>query len=158
MFSRIIYIFFIFLLAGCQTLPKAPHLPQQAETFRSFKLEQRQPLQQVFLLNVQIEPNQWRWVQTDPLGVPAARLLLNQNGSWENDGFLPPNRQAQWLFTAIASSRYFQPPLIDVEIQNVAPEHEIHHKGNNKLWEMRLLSDGIIIRLNDNSEWHLNEL
>ena len=42
----------------------------------------------------------WRWLQTSPLGAPLARQLY-QNGQWRNDGFLPPNRSATALFTAL---------------------------------------------------------
>ena len=42
----------------------------------------------------------WRWLQTSPLGAPLARQLY-ENGGWRNDGFLPPNRTATALFTAL---------------------------------------------------------
>ena len=44
--------------------------------------------------------DRWRWLQTSPLGTPLARQLY-ENGHWRNDGFLPPNRSATALFTAL---------------------------------------------------------
>lgn len=44
--------------------------------------------------------DRWRWLQTSPLGAPLARQLY-ENGRWRNDGFLPPNRAATALFTAL---------------------------------------------------------
>ena len=43
---------------------------------------------------------QWRWIQTSPLGAPLARQTYD-GAAWHNDGFLPPNRRARTLFTAL---------------------------------------------------------
>ena len=44
--------------------------------------------------------DRWRWLQTSPLGAPLARQIY-ESGQWRNDGFLPPNRSATALFTAL---------------------------------------------------------
>ena len=46
------------------------------------------------------QDGQWRWVQTTPLGAPLARQIYDGR-AWHNDGFLPPNRRARTLFTAL---------------------------------------------------------
>src|SRR5690606_19874167 len=41
-----------------------------------------------------------RWSLFDALGLPLARQVL-QDGTWRNDGLLPPNAQARSLFAAL---------------------------------------------------------
>lgn len=102
--------YFLFLLSlilmGCQGLPPVANLPSQPQQMYLFKVEQLDQYNQITqtsLLTLQIEPEQWRWIMTDPLGTPLARLRLTTAG-WQNDGFAPPNTQAKWLFSALATA------------------------------------------------------
>lgn len=98
------YIFlaiFSGFLTACLTLPEPVQLPSQVESIKSFKIEQQTPKYQTSLLIVQFESQHWRWILTDPLGSPLARLILTPKG-WQNDGFVMPNSQAKALFTALA--------------------------------------------------------
>lgn len=121
-FSVVIFTLF---LAACSGLPPVRQLPEQSETLRLFKVENAT---QVSLLSIQFEPQQWRWVQSDPLGAPIARALLSQYG-WENDGFIMPNRNAKRLFTALAVALNPQnPPFIldsGWKISGKAPHFDI---------------------------------
>ena len=88
------------VLTACTSLPTVKQLPPQQQNIRVFKVEQlnaQHQLQQASLLTLQTEPQQWRWVQTDPLGAPLARVILTTQG-WQNDGFVMPNQQAKLLF------------------------------------------------------------
>jgi len=132
-----IVIFTLFLTA-CTSLPSVKTLPAQTKNIRLFKVESRG---QANLLSVQFEANQWRWVQTDPLGSPKARVVLNQNG-WKNDGFIMPNQQAKQLFTAIA-----------VALNPGNPPFEL-----NKDWRIQRQGTNFTITLPDDSEWKVDEL
>lgn len=152
MLKQAVLAFFCLMLTACQSLPMVERLPQQPVESRSFKVEQQTPLKQASLLIVQFEPEQWRWVQTDPLGAPIARLILSKNG-WQNDGFVAPNRQAQWLFSAIA-----------VQLNPKSPPFAIEKRGNeyllnNKIvWQTEPQKQGFRIKLADKSEWLVEPL
>lgn len=96
---RLLSFCFIFLLSACTVLPQIKQLPPQVESVKSFKVENNG---QQSLLLIQFYENKWRWIQTDPLGAPIARVWLTKQG-WEPDGFVMPNKQAQLLFTALAN-------------------------------------------------------
>ncbi|AFU20049.1 hypothetical protein [Actinobacillus suis] len=132
-----IVIFTLFLTA-CTSLPSVKTLPTQTKNIRLFKVESRG---QANLLSVQFEANQWRWVQTDPLGSPKARVVLDKNG-WKNDGFIMPNQQAKQLFTAIA-----------VALNPNNPPFEL-----NKNWRIEQNGMHFNIMLPDGSEWKVDEL
>lgn len=56
---------------------------------------------QTSVLSVQgLANRESRWLQTDAFGVPQARLIAGADG-WRNDGFVPPNREAQRLFESL---------------------------------------------------------
>ncbi|TFU97326.1 hypothetical protein E4T85_22570, partial [Bacillus stratosphericus] len=42
-----------------------------------------------------------RFVQTNPLGVPLARQIVNERQGWRNDGFVMPNAASRRLFAAM---------------------------------------------------------
>lgn len=68
------------------------------------ELDQAGNVRQSSLLSAQtLADGQTRWLQTDPLGAPQARLIATQNG-WKSDGFAPPNRAAEQLFEQLAQT------------------------------------------------------
>lgn len=131
-------VIFTLFLSACTSLPTVKTLPAQTKNIRLFKVES---MGQANLLSVQFEVDQWRWVQTDPLGSPKARVVLNQNG-WENDGFIMPNQQAKQLFTAIAVA--LNPTNTPFEL--------------NKNWRIEQNGMHLNITLPDGSEWKVDEL
>lgn len=152
MLKQAVFAFFCLILSACQSLPSVEKLPPQNTESRSFKVEQQIPFKQASLLIVQFEPQQWRWVQTDPLGAPLARLILNRDG-WQNDGFVAPNRQAQWLFSAIAVQLNPSEPLFSVE------KRGNEYLLNNKIiWQTEPQKHGFRIKLADRSEWLVEPL
>lgn len=152
MLKQAVFAFFCLILTACQSLPRVEKLPPQNTESRSFKVEQQMPIKQASLLIVQFEPQQWRWVQTDPLGAPLARLILSRDG-WQNDGFVAPNRQAQWLFSAIAVQLNPSEPPFAVEKQGNA--YLINHKI---VWQTEPQHTGFRIKLADQSEWQIKPL
>lgn len=139
----------ILFLSACTVFPETKTLPQQEKKLLMFKIEGNL---QTSILIVQFEPNQWRWVQTDPLGAPLARLILNRDG-WQNDGFVAPNRQAQWLFSAIAVQLNPSEPPFAVEKQGNA--YLLNHKI---VWQTEPQQTGFRIKLADQSEWQIELL
>ncbi len=134
-FSTIIFAFF---LTACMSLPKVEQLPVQAQETRLFKVEQSG---QASLLSIQFEKVQWRWVQTDPLGAPIARVVLSKNG-WANDGFVMPNNQARQLFSALAVALNPQNPPFKL----------------NADWKIISNPPHFTITLPDGSLWQIDEL
>ncbi|MGL4315672.1 MAG: DUF3261 domain-containing protein [Pseudomonas sp.] len=91
------------LLAACAAHTPVPDtsptlvaaLPLTLQIQRQQAGEQRD-----WLLVLQAEGPVLRWSLFDPLGVPLARQLL-QDGTWHDDGLLPPNAEARELFAAL---------------------------------------------------------
>lgn len=157
MFKRLIVpIFAIFLTACSQTLG-VKSLPPQPTESRLFAVEQLEPKQEKSVLVVQFQPEMWRWVQTDPLGSPIARLQLSQAG-WQNDGFVPPNPQAKWLFSALASAFNRQQPLFEVSRIEPLASGERYFQQHKWLWDIRQQHQQTWITLNDQSQWRITEL
>lgn len=151
MLKKAIFAFFSVILTACSTLA-VRELPIQSSESQMLKIEQQQPLQQSSLLVVQFESEQWRWVQTDPIGRPLARLLLSQNG-WQNDGFIAPNPQAQQLFGAIATAlNPKQPPFAFSRIEPHTT-HNDYYVGNKKVWTIHTMQNRFQIKLADHSLW-----
>lgn len=139
-FLKNTYLFLILcILTACSSI-SVQQLPKQDVEQRLFKVEQIQPKQETSLLAVQFSTEQWRWVQTDPLGAPIARLLLTKQG-WQNDGFVMPNRQSEQLFSALANG--------------LNPTNPLFILGND--YQIKKTSD-FLIYLPDKSEWKVNEL
>lgn len=90
----------ILTLAGCAQHPPLPEaspplaLPQK---WHVQTLGDAEP--QDWLLVIQDDGPGLRWSLFSPLGTPLARQRLH-NGSWHNDGLLPPNPLARELFSA----------------------------------------------------------
>lgn len=151
MSKRSILALFCIMLTACSTL-SVQDLPNQTNESLTLKIEQQQPLQQSSLLVIQFEPKQWRWVQTDPIGRPLARLLLSKSG-WQNDGFIAPNPQAKQLFSAIATALNPQQlPFAFSRINEQATQTE-YYVGNKKIWIIQPMQDRFKIKLTDHSEW-----
>lgn len=129
---------FIFLLGACTVLPEIKQLPPQIESVKSFKVENNG---QQSLLLIQFYENKWRWIQTDPLGSPLARVILTPNG-WQNDGFVMPNQQAKLLFSAVA---------------NVLNPNEQPFQLDSR-WRLEINSPEFFITLPDGSQWKIREL
>ena len=105
---------------------------------------------------MQFQPKQWRFVQTEPLGSPIARLLLNEQG-FQNDGFVMPNQQAQWLFLALSAE--FSRPLSLKEIETKQQGSKKIYRQNGKfLWKTQVNHQAFTITLADGSEWHIETL
>lgn len=155
----IIMILCVLCLAACSAFPKIQQLPEQKEASRLFKVEKinNQQAVQASLLTVQYEANQWRWVQTDPLGAPIARLLLSKEG-WLKDGFVMPNNQAQYLFAALATALNPAQPLFSfsrIEPQGDAKDYYIN---GERVWRIKPVGKQFWIELADQSQWKIEQL
>ncbi|WP_109078649.1 hypothetical protein [Aggregatibacter kilianii] len=149
-----------FWLTACHSLPQVTQLPPQQQAVRVFKVEQlnaQHQLQQASLLTLQTEPQQWRWVQTDPLGAPLARVILTQQG-WQNDGFIMPNQQARQLFSALATALNPQQPLFTFSHIQPVEQGKDYFIHNKKVWRITSRPQRIDIDLADDSRWRIEEL
>lgn len=145
------------MIVGCSTSLMAP-LPQQAIESRLFVVTQLQPTVEKSLLAIQFQPQQWRWVQTDPLGAPIARMLLTQQG-WRNDGFVMPNKQAKTLFSAITTFLVPEQSLFSFSKIELTPMDKRYFINGKPVWWIEPMKEGIKIYLTDNSsEWLIEEL
>jgi len=95
------------LLAGCAATSVLPRQYNEPAQVRSYKLSLVTAPGQTedSLLIVQPEAGgASRWIQTNALGAPLARLSL-RDGQWTTDGFAPPNPRARQLFEAIIAAQ-----------------------------------------------------
>ncbi|WP_279573603.1 hypothetical protein [Volucribacter amazonae] len=151
---------FCLMLMGCQGLPPVAHLPPQPQQIQLFKVEQvdqDNQMKQTSLLTLQIEPEQWRWIMSDPLGTPLARLRLSTAG-WQNDGFAPPNTQAKWLFSALATAlNPHNPPFVlpNMQFQGTSQQFQIEQKAT---WKIKAQPPKYQLFLADQSIWHIEKL
>lgn len=156
MLKSLYYFIFIFCLAACSSVQTIQQLPLQTVESRLFKVEQLHPKNEISLLAIQFSPQRWRWVQTDPLGAPIARLILEKSG-WKNDGFIMPNAQAKQLFSALATS--FGPTLLfefsDMEETTRGRIYRINRKFVWKTYKQPPITE---IELADGSRWKIEEL
>ncbi|OOF40536.1 hypothetical protein BKK47_03810 [Rodentibacter mrazii] len=151
-------LFGLFLM-GCSSLPMVQTLPLQQKTERLFKVEQRDvngKLKQTSLLSLSAQPQAWRWVQSDPLGVPIARVILTNKG-WQNDGFVMPNQQAKQLFSAIATALNTKQLFAFSHIERT-PQATLYFVDKKQVWRIITRLSGIDIELPDMSYWHIEEL
>ena len=97
----------LMLLAGCaatSVLPRQYSPPAQVQSYK-LSLVTAPGQTEDSLLIVQPEAGgASRWIQTNALGAPLARLSL-RDGQWTTDGFAPPNARARQLFEAIIAAR-----------------------------------------------------
>lgn len=144
---------------ACSSLPEVQTLPPQQKTERLFKVEQLEAngaLKQASLLSLSAQPQQWRWVQSDPLGAPIARVILDQKG-WRNDGFVMPNQQAKQLFSALATALNTQPLFAFNRIERTT-DSTTYFVDNKQVWRIIPQASGINIELPDMTFWHIEEL
>ncbi|QBQ63927.1 hypothetical protein EXH44_06610 [Actinobacillus indolicus] len=156
-FLKNIYLFLILcVLTACSSI-SVQQLPRQDVEQRLFKVEQLQPKQETSVLAVQFSTEQWRWVQTDPLGAPIARLLLTKQG-WQNDGFVMPNRQAQQLYSALATALNPNQPLFQFSDIQQTTSGQIYSINYQKVWRISQQQNQFQITLADGSQWQIEPL
>lgn len=151
------YCWLILGLMGCQSLPQPQQLPETTQNSQVFKIEQldnKAKLKQQSLLVLQYLPNQWRWVQTDPLGAPLARVVLTSQG-WQNDGFVMPNPQAKRLFSAIATALYPDSAIFSFSAVEQRGEKRIYFIEGRTMWSLKGTFPELDIILADNSHWRV---
>ena len=157
LFQKVISILVLSLLVACSSSFNVKQLPAQSIDSRLFKVEQLQPKSETGLLAVQFSSEQWRWVQTDPLGAPIARLLLTKQG-WQSDGFVMPNRQAQQLYSALATALNPTQPLFRFsDIQHTA-SGRIYSINDQEVWRISQQKNQFRITLADGSQWQIEPL
>lgn len=172
----------VLFLAGCaatSTLPRQLSTPSQVQTYK-LSLVTGPGQAEDSLLVVQPEAQgASRWIQTNALGAPLARLVL-RDGTWQTDGFLPPNPQARHLFEAIIAAQLPRTqwrtayPDVVINRQGDANPIYIFQRQERMLWSLQLPADGstgasssstgqprapaIRITLPDHSQWHVARL
>lgn len=171
------------LLAGCAATSTLPQQYNQPSRVQSYKLSLITAPGQTedSLLIVQPEAGgASRWIQTNALGAPLARLSL-RDGQWTTDGFAPPNPRARQLFEAIIAAqmpRAHWPaayPDIDIDktVNNNDPVYTFSRQGRT-LWSLQLPSTANTrdtsatktpagasitgVTLPDHSQWNLTPL
>lgn len=156
----IFFLLSVCYLCGCQSFPPVYSLPLQPQTNDIFKVEQLDiegNIKQINLLMIQYETKQWRWLMTDPLGTPLARVILNQTG-WHNDGFVMPNQQARWLFSALATALTpTSPPFKLNNMELVGSDKQFTIKQKN-MWQIQATLPIYNIQLADGSFWQIEKL
>lgn len=140
------------LITACSSSLKVLELPQVKTDSRFFVITQQFPRSEKSLLVIEVQSRQWRWVQTDPLGVPIARLVLSKAG-WQNDGFVMPNKQAKQLFSAIAT--YFMSTMI-FDVQQISDNE--YAQNHQLIWRFSPQKNGVSIELGDKSVWFVEPL
>lgn len=151
MLKKLCLLFISIIVVACSSAPKVIHLPQEESESKLLVITQQSPKSEKSLLAIEFQSEQWRWVQTDPLGAPISRLILNKKG-WQNDGFVMPNKQAQQLFAAIAT--YLSPAAI-FDVQN---KDNQYMQNNQFMWQLSPQKNGVIIELGDKSIWLVEPL
>ncbi len=155
---KLISVALFLLLASCATHLQVVQLPQKTDSVMLFKVDQLAGKQagQQSLLSVQTGTKQWRWVQVDALGSPLARINLSVEG-WHNDGFIMPNPQAQWLFSAITTAISPKSPFAFSRVVHSVGGLEYFTK-NRWCWTTKPTANGWLIRLADQSLWQVTPL
>lgn len=154
--THLLGLLLLFLVA-CTSPLKIQQLPQQTQESRLFKIEQLKPKRETSLLAVQFFDKQWRWVQTDPLGAPIARVILNQQG-WQNDGFVMPNRQAEQLYSALATALNPTQPLFQFSDIQQTTSGQIYSINYQEMWRISQQQNQFQITLADGSQWQIEPL
>ncbi|MFC6277249.1 hypothetical protein [Psittacicella hinzii] len=140
-------------LAACSSFPEIKQFPTTNEQAKHmYKVQQQEPKQQTSLLVIQSGADQWRWILTDPLGAPLARMLLTPQG-WKADGFAPPNEQAKYLFAAITT--YLDPSLSLLNYSEIKDDQgwKNYFVDNRLVWKIQVKQNQAQIILFDNSQW-----
>lgn len=163
--NKLLPLILALILAACATkgIPPPHHLPAVTQTeTRWFKLSelsgQGEPLQTTLLAVQPEQDNSWRWLQTDALGAPKARLRLDKNG-WQNDGFIMPNPSAQQLFAAML-------PLLLGDAANIYPDLNIeqpgsdtvYRRGGQTVWTQRRLGSQYLLIFPNRRVWQVESI
>nr|WP_226816655.1 DUF3261 domain-containing protein [Advenella sp. FME57] len=168
----------VLLLAGCAATSILPRQYNEPAQVRSYKLSLVTTPGQTedSLLIVQPEAGgASRWIQTNALGAPLARLSL-RDGQWTTDGFAPPNPRARQLFEAIIAAQIPQAqwpaayPGVDIrETADSAGAIYTFSRQGQTLWSLQpppahgasgttSAAAAIGITLPDRSQWNLTPL
>lgn len=139
----------VLFLVGCTATSVLPRQISEPAQIRSYKLSLVTGPGQTedSLLVVQPESGgASRWIQTNALGAPLARLQL-RDGNWSTDGFLPPNPQARRLFEAIIAARIPRaqwpvayPGVVITTGNSSSNPIYTFHRQNRVLWSLQLPS------------------
>ncbi|WP_439256782.1 hypothetical protein [Lonepinella sp. BR2271] len=168
-------VFFAFLMMSCTSL-QVQQLPTPEENVRLFKIEELKPtaevsnslenpvfienqmtLKQQSLLTVQFSAQQWRWIQTDIFGAPLARVVLTEKG-WQNDGFIMPNKQAETVFSALATALYPTTPIFHFSQIQTKSNGAVYWGANKPIWFIQQKQKTFYILLNDHSYWRITAI
>lgn len=109
----ILYFCSLLILSGCTNQALDRNLPLVKDKIKAFQVNNLTKEQQSLLM-IQFKPEQWRFIQTNALGAPIARMVLTSQG-WRNDGFVMPNKQAKLLFTALINTLYPQEHFFNIQ-------------------------------------------
>lgn len=157
---RTLWLIFVIFISACSTFRPISPLPPQPAASRLFKvvqLDEQRQIRQTSLLALQSAPEQWRWVQTDSLGAPIARLVLTGQG-WQNDGFIMPNHQAERLYSALATALNPDTPLFHSDKTEHLNGSTDYYIAGQKVWSIKPEGGMINIILDDNSIWQIEAL
>lgn len=148
------------LLSACSGLPQVKNLPSRPQIGRMFKVEQLSEdrrLQHTSLLVVEFMPQKWRWVQTDPMGSPIARVILSPQG-WQNDGFVMPNKQSVQVFSALATALTSDEAVFDFSAVTETARGKCYEANRRKTWCIEHQQSAMLIWLPDHTQWRIEEL
>ncbi|PJX27857.1 hypothetical protein CAP48_01305 [Advenella sp. S44] len=174
----------VLLLTGCAAtsiLPRHYHEPAQVQSYKLGLVTAPGQTEDSLLVVQPDAGGASRWIQTNPLGAPLARLLL-RDGDWTNDGFAPPNPRARQLFEAIIAAQigkkqwanaYPEVDITPVKTGGMRNAYTFSRHGRT-LWSLQLpatphdqgrrqtappVSDSVIhITLPDDSQWQLTPI
>lgn len=159
--KRFAAFLWVCLLAACAGtgLPEPGSVPDiRAAEGRWFRLEERDAAGNTLrdsLLALEQGGGGIRFVQTDALGAPLARQVLDKQG-WHNDGFVMPNAASRRLFGAIL-------PLFAADAAAVYPGLErknvqgktCYGKNGRDLWCTEQAGGGWLIVFPGQTRWLL---
>lgn len=157
--------FCLFLCSACTVFSGSLPIAQELPILDDVQMWQVREIDQninSLLLIQPLENGRLRWLHSDILGAPIARKILDQNG-WHNDGFLPPTKQSESLFTAILSiileeKGQFHHAYPHLKRQNVG-DCTVYLEQTKKWWEICPKSDlQWHVKTANGVHWHLKRL
>ncbi len=144
------------MVSACSSLPDAAVVPDLAGGGGWFRLEQRDAegnAVQSSLLAVEQGADGVRFVQTDALGAPVARQVLDAQG-WKRDGFVMPNVASGRLFAAMLPLLAENGAAVYPAVQRRSEQEKTcYARRSQPLWCTEPADQGWRIRFPDNSEW-----
>lgn len=144
------------VLGGVPTPHVLPSIAPQWFTLERQEAEQNQP----FLLAVEPIENGIRFVQTDALGAPIARQIVNEQ-AWQNDGFIAPNAESRRLFAAILSQlgrdeHAIYPQLMRQKTAN--EQSETVRDSQQELWKITRENNELMIEFPNQIRWRVRPM